>query len=163
MNPIRLLSTALLTLTLCLALPAMADDETIRLPLRVHLVNDIEMVREVAKPDGTIHKTRMNMPVTLADAKVMMAQVNDIWAPAGIEWVTDPEAGGGGIIREKAAGGRLPQEPLDALAKQVVARERGSQVNYMSEVFPRLADPANNETIGDDGCFNQTKPEMYHL
>ncbi|YCM42659.1 S8 family serine peptidase [Verrucomicrobiaceae bacterium 227] len=157
---------AALTLVLLTVFPVFnlhAEVETLKLPLRVHLVTDVEMVRELERPDAKAVKTVMGMPLTVETARPIMAQVNAIWAPAGIEWVTDPGQGGGGIVSEKAGGGHLGKEELKALAEAVVGRERGSRKPYMSRIFPRLADPANNESIGDDGRFNQAKAERYHL
>ncbi|MDA0766076.1 MAG: hypothetical protein O3A87_04515 [Verrucomicrobia bacterium] len=161
MNALRLL-TLLCFLPLA-SLHAEDPNKTILLPLGVHLVTGVEMVREAVLRNGDTEKTVMNMPVTIEKAKLIMQQVNAIWAPAGIEWVTDPEQGGGGIVSEKAGGGKLSAERLKTLAEQVVGRQRDSKIRYMDRVFPALADPANNETIGNNGTFNDARPELYHL
>lgn len=121
------------------------------------------MVREHKRPNEEPVKTVMNMPLTVEDTRAIMKQVNAIWAPARIQWVTDPAKGGGGIITEKAGGGRLSKANLKKLADAVVARKRGSLVNSMQLVFPKLTDPANNEMISGNGEFNRTKAEMYHF
>ena len=135
----------------------------LKLPLRVHLITDIQMVREHVRPDAETLKTVMNMPLTIEETSVIMKQVNAIWAPARIQWVTDRKFGGGGIIIEKAGGGQLSKGNIKKLTDAVVARNRGIRGNYMKLVFPSLTDPANNETIGDDGKFNGVRAEMYHL
>lgn len=163
MNSVRILVLCLLGFFPIATFAAESVDETIRLPLRVHLVTGVEMVREVTTPHGEIERTAMDMPIGLEEAEIIMQQVNDIWAPAGVEWVTEPAQGGGGIVTERAGGGRLSAEKKKHLVRQVVGRERGSKVRYMDTVFPALADPANNETVGSNGTFNDAKPEMYHL
>ncbi|MFC7337836.1 hypothetical protein ACFQY0_11660 [Haloferula chungangensis] len=137
--------------------------DRIRLPLRVHLIEGAEMVREAAKPGGEATRTVMEMPLSIEDATQIMKQVNEIWAPAGIEWITNPAMGGGGIMAEKAGGGRLSKTETQKLAQLVVARDRKSKLNYMSKVYPALADPAKNESINPDGSLNQDVPRMYHL
>ena len=87
-------------------------DEMIRLPLRVHIVTGVDMIRE---PDKTV----MNMPVTVADAETIMRQVNEIWAPASIWWETDVKNGGGGVIEEVAGGGKLGDARLKELARLI--------------------------------------------
>lgn len=156
-------TAALLIILGVCSLQAEPSQETLKLPLRVHLITGVEMTREFKNPNGDQVKTVMAMPLTVPATQPVMAQVNAIWAPAGIEWVTDPAIGGGGIVAEKAGGGLLTKDRLKTLADLVVARDRESRGRFMDTVFPALTDPANNETIGDKGRFNSTKPEMYHL
>ncbi len=154
-----------LSLILSLATPlhAESEQELLKLPLRVHLVTGVNMIREFTSEKGKVYKTVMNTPLTVKSTQPIMDQVNDIWAPSGIEWVTDPAQGGGGIVSEKAGGGKLSKERLDKLATLVVNRSREIRGRHMELVFPALADPANNESIKDDGRFASKKPEMYHL
>jgi len=136
--------------------------DLLQLPLTVHLV-EMEMVRVHERPGAEPLKTVMGMPLSVETTAPIIEQVNTIWAPAGIEWVTDPKRGGGGIFAEKPAGGRFPEKRLKEIADIVVARDRDSRMRYMELIFPALADPANNETIGDNGRFNEAEPESYHL
>ncbi|MGD9419602.1 MAG: hypothetical protein Q7R22_011740 [Verrucomicrobiota bacterium JB025] len=163
MNTLRITLLALCSLLPITPLQSSEVDQTLHLPLRVHLITGAEMVRETTGPDGKTEQTVMNMPVTVEAATAIIEQVNAIWAPAGINWVTRPEEGGGGILMEKAGGDGMSAERRDTLARKVVGRMRGSKIRYMDLVFPALADPANNETIGNDGRFNRQTPEMYHL
>lgn len=141
---------------------AQAGPDLLKLPLTVHLI-DMEMVRVHERPGTEPLKTVMDMPLSVEAAGAIIDQVNQIWAPAGIEWVIAPKQGGGGILAEKASGGRFPEERLKQLADIVVARDRDSRMRYMDLIFPALADPANNERIGADGRFNEAKAEKYHL
>lgn len=163
MTPIRtLLFTFLLLIgsgTLCSG----DSIELLRLPLKVHLIEGADMVREAGKSGAEAKRTEMNMPVSVEDAAKVMKQVNEIWAPSGIEWVTQPDSGGGGIITEQAGGGHLSADQAKALAQLVVARNRGGKLRYMEWVFPALTDPANNENINADGTRNREAPKMYHL
>lgn len=94
----------------------------------------------------------------------MIGEANGLWKVADIEWVTDPAKGGGGVIIEQAGGGRLSAARLDQLKAAMWARSRSEEVDSsMYDVFPALADPNNNETIGADGRFNGTQAKMYHL
>ena len=163
MTPFRVLSFILLLLSDAGVLRADESLQKLRLPLRVHLIEGVEMVRETGKPGGGRQRTVMNMPVTLEDAAKLMKQVNEIWAPAGIEWVTALANGGGGIIAEQAGGGCLSAEEIKTLARLVVERNRESKLRYMEEIFPALTDPANNESINPDGTRNRKAPKMYHL
>lgn len=163
-NPRNVLraSVALFLPLLFAATSVQAGLEPLKLPLTVHLV-EMEMVRVHERPGAEPLKTVMDMPLSVETARLIIDQVNEIWAIAGIEWVTDPKQGGGGIIAEKASGGRFAEKRLKELADIVVARDRDSRMRYMDLIFPALADPANNERIGADGRFNEVKAEKYHL
>ncbi|OYV04297.1 MAG: hypothetical protein CFE26_17650 [Verrucomicrobiales bacterium VVV1] len=146
---------------LCQTLASVAQEAAapIRLPLRVHLVTGVEMVREAAVPGADPVRTVMTLPVKVEDVRAMVDQVNEIWAPAKIRWETDPAKGGGGIVSEQAGGGKLTKERLQELAARVVARNREEQGDWMTKVFPALADPAHNEALLAEG----SKTTYYHL
>ncbi len=155
----RVISAIVVALCQTLTSVAQEAEAPIRLPLRVHLVTGVEMVREAAVPGADPARTVMNMPVKKEDVQAMVNQVNEIWAPAKIHWETDPAKGGGGIVSEQAGGGKISKEKLHELAASVVARNREEQGDWMTKVFPALADPAHNETLSADG----TKAAFYHL
>lgn len=149
-----------IAVALCQTFASAAEEMApLRLPLRVHLVTGVEMVREATVPGADPVRTVMTLPVKVEDVRAMIDQVNEIWAPAGIRWETDPTRGGGGIASEQAGGGKLSKEQLQELAAQVVARNREEQGDCMTRVFPALADPSRNETLSADGA----KPAFYHL
>ncbi|MBK1832148.1 S8 family serine peptidase [Verrucomicrobiaceae bacterium R5-34] len=159
----KLTALALLLLTLGSASHTMAGEPTLKLPIRVHLITGVEMVREIPGPDGKPHRAVMGMPLTVESTAPIMQQVNEIWEPAGIQWVVDPAKGGGGIVAEKAGGGKLSPERLQQLAQAAAGRQRKVPGPYMTRIFPALADPAQNESIGADGTFNDAAAKMYHL
>jgi len=134
-------------------------EEMICLPLKVHLVTGVEMVREAKDPTGALVRTVMNMPLKEDEMRAVMEQVNVIWRPAGIGWQTDPKIGGGGIVTETAGGGKLGAEKLQELAGLVTASSRGEEGESMKTVFPALADPAQNRSLSGE----ESKAEMYHL
>lgn len=137
--------------------------EMIRLPLRVHLVQGADFTRTV-QFGATGIPLPVKMDVSIKEAGLMIAEVNALWAKADIEWVTDTAKNGGGIVTERSGGGRLSAARLEQLKAAMWARSRGEEVDStMRDVFPALADPNNNETIGPDGQFNGATPKMYHL
>ncbi len=154
-----LFATTLLTLCLGATAYAKDKDKNLRLPLCVHIVTGVDMIREPKSAKPTV----MNMPVTIADGEAIMKQVNEIWAPAGIEWVTDPDERGGGIVIDKAGGRKRSAKELEELAKLVVAREREEDTDCMTKVFPALADPSNNDSIKPDGTRGKARKPIYHL
>lgn len=162
-------SLFLLAIVFTIALFGQAPEKTqpdlLILPLRVHLVTGTEMIREVKDSEGTLHQTPMEVTLSIEETAAIMKQVNDIWAPSGIRWETDLAAGGGGITKEQAGGGKLSNERLQSLAKQVVERQRGTDANakLMRNVFPALADPSKNESITDAGKLIRSQATMYHL
>jgi hypothetical protein len=105
----------------------------------------------------------MGMPVREEDARAIIGQVNEIWAPARVRWEIEPSRGGGGIVTEQAGGGKLTNEKLQELAGRVVARTRESEGGSMKNVFPALADPAQNESLLADGAPAKKQKGMYHL
>ena len=123
------------------------------------------MIREVKDSEGTLYQTPMEVTLSIEETASIMKQVNDIWAPSGIRCETDLAAGGGGITKEQAGGGKLSNERLQSLAKQVVERPRGTDANakLMRNVFPALADPSKNESITDAGKLIRSQATMYHL
>ncbi|MGE9271319.1 MAG: hypothetical protein ACQKBU_11000 [Verrucomicrobiales bacterium] len=137
--------------------------QALHLPLRVHLITGIEMIRLAEDDASDPTPTVMGMPVTIEQAAEVMNQVNEIWAPSGIVWVTDPEQGGGGILEEQAGGGHRTADELRALASLATARDRGTSLAYMDFVFPALADPANNESISKSGLLKRAGGLLYHL
>ncbi|MDP0491804.1 MAG: hypothetical protein Q7Q71_12205 [Verrucomicrobiota bacterium JB023] len=137
--------------------------ETLVLPLRVHLVTGLDMVREAENADGSPSATLMKMTLSKKEAEAIISQVNDLWAPARIYWETDPEQGGGGIIHEQAGGGNRSPEEIMTLAQRAVDRKRGSTFNYMAKVFPKLADPAQNESMDAGGVLHPGRARFYHL
>lgn len=155
----------LLIFSLCQAITALAQETVapIRLPLRVHLVAGVEMIREVGRPGAEPIKTVMGMPVQEADVRAMIEQVNEIWAPANIRWETEPKKGGGDIVTDQAGGGMLSKERLHELAGLVVARNREEPGDSMTKVFPALADPTKNETLLADGTPGKAQATFYHL
>jgi hypothetical protein len=155
----RVISAIVVALCQTLTCVAQEAEAPIRLPLRVHLVTGVEMVREAAVPGADPVRTVMGMPVKIEDVQAMVNQVNEIWAPAHIHWETDPAKGGGGIVSEQTGGGKLSKERLQELAARVVARNREEQGDWMTKVFPALADPTKNETLSADGA----KATFYHL
>jgi len=155
----RVISFLIVALCQTFACVAQEAEAPLRLPLRVHLVTGVEMVREAVVPGADPVRTVMTLPVKIEDARAMIDQVNEIWAPAKIRWEIDPAKGGGGVVSEQAGGGKLSKETLQDLAARVVARTREEQDDSMSTVFPALADPAKNETLSAEGG----KAVFYHL
>ena len=98
--------------------------------MTVHLVTGVEMVREVIRPGADPVHTVMDMPVKEEDARA---------------------------INEQAGGGKLSKEKFHEPAGQVVAKTREDEGACMKNVFPALANPAQNETLLAGGARRTPK------